>query len=69
DGNALLVPPGDPEALAAAMASLSRNPALREMLGTAGRSLVRERYTWDTIAEAYERIYTNCLDRVQEGRR
>lgn len=69
DGNALLVPPADPEALAAAMISLSRDPARREMMGTAGRSLVRERYNWDTIAEAYERVYLNCRDRVQNGRR
>jgi glycosyltransferase involved in cell wall biosynthesis len=51
----LLVPPGDPAALADAMARLVNHPALRTRLGAAARRLVAERFTWDRIAEATER--------------
>jgi glycosyltransferase involved in cell wall biosynthesis len=41
DANALLVPPGDPDALADALARLAADPARRERLARAGRSLAR----------------------------
>jgi glycosyltransferase involved in cell wall biosynthesis len=66
-GNAVLVPPDDPEALAAAMTSLSRDATRRERLGSAGRTLVQERYTWDAVADTYERVYGTCRDRVRGG--
>ncbi len=42
--NGLLVPPGDPAALAAALASLIADPAARLRLGQAARVLVLERF-------------------------
>jgi glycosyltransferase involved in cell wall biosynthesis len=42
---AVLVPPGDPEALADAVASLAADPLGRERLGRSGRMLA-ERHTW-----------------------
>ena len=68
DGNAILVPPDDPEALSDAMESLARDPRRREALGAEGRSLVRERYSWETIAEQYERVYERCLDQTRGPR-
>ena len=40
----LLVPPGDPVALAAGLGRLIRDPALRARLGAAGRRRVRGRF-------------------------
>jgi len=65
--NAVLIPPDDAGALADAMASLASDPSQREALGAAGRSLVRTRYTWDTIAGQYERVYERCIARARDA--
>jgi glycosyltransferase involved in cell wall biosynthesis len=54
--NALLVPPGDAEALAAAMARLMRDPALCARLGAAGRALADE-FDWDRIAARHLALF------------
>ncbi len=46
DESALLVPPGDTGALAAAITRLRDDPALRERLAARAYDLVMERYTW-----------------------
>jgi glycosyltransferase involved in cell wall biosynthesis len=43
---AVLVPKGDPEALAAAVAGLSMDAARRQRLGRAARALVAAEHTW-----------------------
>jgi len=45
DGAGLLVPPGDPQALAGALQRLLEDPALRIRLGTAGRRRIEEQYS------------------------
>jgi glycosyltransferase involved in cell wall biosynthesis len=55
--HALLVPAGDADALAAAMARLLADPRLRARLGAAGRALVLERYSGARLAEALEGHY------------
>jgi glycosyltransferase involved in cell wall biosynthesis len=47
--NVLLVPPDEAQALAAAVARLAANPALRQRLGDGARELSRQ-FTWDRIA-------------------
>jgi phosphatidylinositol alpha-mannosyltransferase len=53
----LLVPPGDPDALAAAIVELLEDEQRRAALGESARSLARERYSWDEIASRLREIY------------
>ncbi|MEO3809323.1 glycosyltransferase family 4 protein [Sphaerisporangium sp. B11E5] len=57
DGAGLLVPPGDPAALAKALAGLRDDPARRAEMGEAGRAVVAAKRTWSRIAEGYRAIY------------
>lgn len=52
-----LVTPEDPDALAAALARLSGDPAARLRLGATARAWVAENRTWAAAADAYEQIY------------
>ena len=54
--NGLLIAPKDPEAMAAAMARLLDDHALRARLGTRARADARA-YTWDSVAARYARHY------------
>ena len=49
--DALLVKPGDPAELAAALRRLRDDPAERERLGRAAGSVATERWSWDRSAE------------------
>jgi glycosyltransferase involved in cell wall biosynthesis len=57
----LLVPPGDAEALAAAITRLKRDPALAARLRAAGPRHVRESFTWDGIVAKWEAVYREAL--------
>jgi glycosyltransferase involved in cell wall biosynthesis len=57
----LLVQPGQPEALAAAIRRLYRDAALARRLGRAGRTHVRTHFTWDIVAKMFEQIYASLL--------
>jgi glycosyltransferase involved in cell wall biosynthesis len=64
DGEAaLLVPPGDAEALAAGLRRLFDNPQLRAQLGEAGRRRVIERFTWRAAASATAESYRKTIER------
>jgi glycosyltransferase involved in cell wall biosynthesis len=58
----LLVPPGDPGALAAALGRVLDDPVLAARLSTAGRERVLERFTWRACAEATVEHYRWVLD-------
>jgi glycosyltransferase involved in cell wall biosynthesis len=49
--NGLLVPPGDPQALAGALERLLNEPSLRARLGQTARSEVLRNHTWDGVAQ------------------
>lgn len=57
---AVLVPPGEPDALAGALVELLEDEDRRRSLGAAARTLAQERYSWDDIALRLERIYTEA---------
>jgi glycosyltransferase involved in cell wall biosynthesis len=59
--SALHVPPGDPEALAAAVARLLDDPGLAARVGAAGRARVIERFTWRAVAEQTVAWYRTVL--------
>ena len=58
----LLVPPGDPSALATAIGTALDDAGLRARLGAAGRTRVLERFTWAAAARATVEQYRTVLD-------
>ena len=59
--NGLTIPPGHPEALAAAMKTLVRQPALRDALADAARETVLARYSLKQTVAAYAQLYLECI--------
>lgn len=59
-GGGLLVPPGDPAALAEALMTILRDRALYTRL-SAEALAVRERYYWDILVHDFVRIYDGTL--------
>lgn len=61
--NALLVPPKDPAAIAAALALLQDEPALRRRLATSARTFVETHITWDLYAARMLELFTEAVHR------
>ena len=57
----LLVPPGDPAALAEGIAKLMGEPALRERLGREARRRIEAGYSTEAVAERWETYYHELL--------
>ena len=53
----LLVPPGDPAALAQTLERLARDPALASRLGSAGAQRVRSAFGWPEIMAQWDAVY------------
>lgn len=53
----VLVPPRDPDALAAALVALLRDPARRDALARRARARACEEYSTAAMVEGYERLY------------
>jgi glycosyltransferase involved in cell wall biosynthesis len=64
-----LVPPDDPEALAAAVAGLLADAPTRTSFGAAGRRRAQSRYGWDRVAAATEAAYRGVLSSRPTPRR
>lgn len=63
DANALLVPPGDPEALARALERLTVDPTLAARIGAAGRATYAERASEEVLGHRWREL----LERVAAG--
>ena len=57
----LLVPPGDPAALRAAIETLLADAELRRRLGTAAREAARDRFSWQVSTERTLAAYRDAL--------
>jgi glycogen synthase len=57
----LLVPPGDVEALRAALHRLLADPDLRRRFGEAGRARIAEHFTWQQFGDEMLRAYEDAL--------
>lgn len=62
------VPPGDSEALAAALSRVLDDPAMAARIGTAGRERVISRWSWHHTAEQTAEHYRALLDEWQPDR-
>ena len=63
----LLVPPGDPAMLATAVGRLLADPGFGARLGSAGRSRVEERFSWERIADRTLAVYEDARRAHREG--
>jgi glycosyltransferase involved in cell wall biosynthesis len=62
EGAGLLVPPGDPAALAKALAALREDPERRRVMGEAGKAEVAAHRTWSSLARTYQGIYQSLTE-------
>jgi glycosyltransferase involved in cell wall biosynthesis len=58
----LLVPPGDPLALAGALERLGRDAGLRAAMGARGRARVEERFSLAAMTAAYVELYDKLME-------
>jgi glycosyltransferase involved in cell wall biosynthesis len=65
---AMLVGPGDPEDLAAALRRLQDSPAERERLSAAALERVRQRFAWSAVAQATVAEYRRAISQLPPGR-
>jgi len=64
----VLVPPGDPEALASAIINLLHNPIHARRLSKRARKEVCKRYSWQAFSRRLDKILEGCSrNRPQEG--
>ncbi|MGE5193086.1 MAG: glycosyltransferase family 4 protein [Deltaproteobacteria bacterium] len=68
--NGLLIRAGDVDELTTAVRELAHDAARRERFTVANRALARDRFSWRSVAEAYQGIFQDAVERWQpESRR
>lgn len=60
-GGGIVVKPESPEALAAAVMDLYKNPVKTEMLGKKGREFAIERYSFEQALDQYEQLFVDAI--------
>ena len=63
DKTGVLVPPGDPDALAGAILQLASDPAKRESLGSAARKAIKEAWAPETQGRLLAELYSEVIQR------
>ena len=61
DKTGLLIPPGDPSALAATLLRLLRNPGVAAQLGRNGQGSVSAEFSFERMIEKTDQMYTELL--------
>ncbi len=61
EGSGILVPPRDPQALAAAISKILRDEVLRKKMGVRGRQRVESLFTWPKVAERTVEVYRELI--------
>lgn len=56
-----IIPPNNPEALAAAWSELAEDPQYRQTLGSLARTRIKENYSLAAVTASYEKMYTQQL--------
>ena len=64
----ILVPPGRPDELAAALLRILENPGLGRAMGLAGRRRVEERFSWASIAQRTEQVYRDAIQEFKQSK-
>jgi glycosyltransferase involved in cell wall biosynthesis len=64
----VLVPPAEPEALAAAVRALCGDPERAARFGAAGRRRVEVEFSWERIAERTLAVYRDAIADHEAGR-
>ena len=64
----VLVPPGEPGALAAAVSALCGDPERAARFGAAGRRRVEAEFSWERIAERTLAVYRDAIANHEPGR-
>jgi glycosyltransferase involved in cell wall biosynthesis len=67
--NGILIPPGDQQALVAAVQQLLDDPARRRAIGEAGRRRVEAEYTIERMVERSVEVYETARQRLASRRR